>query len=524
MKKIIIGLIIFANLFLGCTDKFLDQPLRGQQKLEDFFASGMASERFVNGIYQKVNGESWWQINFFRSIADMATDDNWSGNTIQPRADVTGIAHYNVFEGSEYIVAFWEHNYIGITRANLALDQIPTVEMDETLRARLLAEAKFLRAWFYFELVKNYGGVPIVLTWDELFGPEVYKYKRSTVTEVYTVIEQDLLDAIKDLPLKSQYTAADMGRATKGAAQALLAKAYLYQEKWGLAENMAENVILSNEYKLEDKFEDVFKPNHFYGIESIFEVGYINNQLYTDIGGQYSTISGSRADQGWGWGAPTSHLEKAFLDEGDNIRLRSTIIKHGDPVYGDPAVSSFNAVPAENKSGRVSRKYYIPKADRPAVYQRGQHPLSHIHIRYADLLLIHAEAAYFNGNKDGALSSLKKVRDRVNLTTNMNLEGDALRDAIWKERRLELAQEFQRLYDLRREKINNVPRLALIMGPQGSFVQYNLHDNNDPFETTNTGEAMDKGILFDIKKHLVWPIPPKEIQLSQGNVEQNPWY
>ncbi len=523
MKKILI-LTIFASILFGCTKDFLDQPLRGQQELKDFFASAEASERFVNGIYQKVNGESWWEINFLRSINEMATDDMWSGNTEQPRADITGIAHYNVFPGSTYINSFWEHNYIGITRANLALVQIPEVNMDEGFKQRLLGEAKFLRAWFYFELVKTYGGVPIVTTWDELFLPEVYKYERASIPEVYALIEQDLKDAMEVLPLKSEYSAKDMGRVTKGAAQSLLAKAYLFQEKWAEAEQMAGNVIQSNQYQLEENFADVWKPNHLYGVESIFEVGYINNQLYPEIGGQYATLQGSRADQGWSWGTPTSNLENAFLEEGDLIRLRSTIIKHGEPVFGDPAVTSFDAAPDRNKSGRINRKFYIPIADRPEVYQRGQHPLSHIHIRYADLLLMHAEAAYFNGNEQGAIQSLKKVRDRVELETNTSLSSTALRDAIYKERRLELALELHRLYDLRRQKINGTTRLALIMGPDGSFVDYNLNENEDPFETTNKGEAMDKGILFDPSIHLLWPIPPEEIQLSQGSVTQNPGY
>lgn len=523
MKKVLI-ITIFASLIVGCTNDFLDQPLRGQQELDDFFSSGEASERFINGIYQKVNGENWSQINFFRTINEMATDDEWAGNTEQPRADITGIAHYNVFPGSTYINSFWANNYIGITRANLALDHITSVKMDENLKKRLLAEAKFLRAWFYFELVKNYGGVPIVTTWDELFKPEVYKYKRASASEVYALIENDLKDAIDILPMKSEYAQKDMGRATKGAAESLLARAYLYQEKYPEAEQMSQQVINSNEYQLEENFADIYKPDHRYGVESIFEVGYINNEQFANIGGVYSTTQGSRADQGWSWGTPTSDLENAFLEEGDTIRLRSTIIKHGEPVFGDPDVTEFDAAPSRNKSGRINRKYYIPKAQREEPYQLGQHPLSMIHIRYADLLLIHAEAAYFNGNEEEAVNSLKEVRDRVNLETNLSLTGPELRDAIWKERRLELATELQRLYDLRREKINGVPRIEMIMGPDGSFVNYNLHENEDPFETTNMGESMDKGILFDPNIHLLWPIPPEEIQLSQGSITQNPGY
>ena len=518
----ILGIVVFLT---ACQqDEILDQPLRGRQQLDDFFSSAENSELFINSVYQKVNGEDWFQINFPRQIDEMATDDNWSGNTIQPRPDITGIAAYNVFPGSTYFNLFWEHKYIGITRANIALERIPEVEMDAEFKARLLAEASFLRAFFYFDLVRSFGGVPIVTTYTELLEPEIRDKTRASTQEVYDFIEEDLLGAINNLPLKSQYAAEDRGRVTKGAAQSLLAKVYLFREKWSEAQAMALNVVQSGEYSLEPDFANIWNVNNKYGVESIFEVGYISNPAFDNIGGQYSTTQGSRADQGWGWCTPSSDLENAFLREGDEIRLRSTIIKHGEPVFGDPEVTQFDAVPTENKSGRINRKFYIPTADRPDPYQRGQHPLSFINLRYADVLLMHAEAAYFNGDENSALNSLKTVRDRVQLTTNMSLSGEALRDAIWKERRLELALEQHRLYDLRRQKVNGTPRIALIMGPNGSFVTYNTEVSTDPFETTNLGEAQDKGINFDVNTHLVWPIPPEEIQLSQGNITQNPGY
>jgi starch-binding outer membrane protein, SusD/RagB family len=524
MKKYTtVSLAIIITLLSSCND-FLDQPLRGRQQLDDFFSSAENAELFINGVYENVNGNDWSQVNFSRQINEMATDDNWSGNTIQPRPDITGIAAYNVFPGSTYFNSFWENHYIGITRANIALDRIPAVSMDANFKARLLAEASFLRAFYYFDLARNFGGVPIVKTYNELLEPEIRDKTRSSIDETYDFIEEDLLRAINSLPLRSEYAAKDLGRITKGAAQSLLAKVYLYRERWSEAQAIALTVIQSGQYRLEPQFENVWNVKTHHGVESIFEVEYINNPLFANIGGQYSTTQGSRADQGWGWCVPTSDLENAFLTEGDVIRLRSTIIKHGEPVYGDPTVTAFNALPAENKSGRINRKFYIPVPNRPTPYVRGQHPLSFIHIRYADLLLIHAEAAYFSGDESSALSSLKQVRDRVSLTTNMSLSGTSLRDAIWKERRLELALEQHRLYDLRRQKIDNVPRIALIMGPNGSFVKYNTEVSTDPFETTNLGEPQNKGINFNPAVHLLWPIPPAEIQLSQGNIVQNTGY
>lgn len=526
MKKIVLLVIICTVLFqVSCNNEdFLDQPLRGRQELDDFFSTPQNAESFVNGIYRKVNGESWWQVTMPRQINEMATDDNWSGNTAQPRPDITGIAAYNVFAGSTYFNSFWENHYIGITRANISLERIPAVKMDEATKSRLLAEAHFLRAFFYFELVRSFGGVPIVTTYTELLEPSISDKLRSSVPEVYTLIEDDLQKAVAALPLRSQYSSKDIGRATKGAAQSLLAKVYLTQEKWNLAQTTANEVINSGEYKLEPNFANIYSVDNHHGVESIFEIDYITNPAFSEIGAQLPITNGSRGDQGWGWGSPTSDLENAFLSENDNIRLRSTIIKHGEPVFGDPAVTSFNGLPSENKSGRTNRKFYVPVGKRAVPYARGQIAMPYIHLRLADVLLMHAEAAYFNNDLTSALTSLKKVRDRVQLSTNMSLTGNALRDAIWKERRLELALEHHRLFDLRRQKINGVPRIALLMGPNGTFVKFNKEVSTDAFETTNLNEAQDKGSFFDIGIHLLWPIPPAEIQLSKGNITQNPGY
>ena len=526
MKKIILFFTLCTALLnVSCDiNEALDQPLQGQQQLDDFFSTEESSTFFVNGVYQLVNGTNWNQVNFQRQINEMASDDNWAGNTRQPRPDITGIAQYNVFPGSTYFNLFWENHYIGITRANIVLDRVPNIEFDETRKAILLAEAKFLRAFFYFDLVRNFGGVPLVTTYNEILEPTINDKERATVEEVYAFIEQDLLEAIANLPLRSQRSASESGRATLGAAQSLLAKVYLFEEKWAEAQNMAKTVIDSGEYSLEPDFANIYSVGNLNGVETIFEIQYINDQNFNGVGGQFSITNGSRGDRGWGWASPTSDLENAFLSEGDNIRLRSTIIKHGEPVFGDPAVTSFDGEPSENKSGRTNRKYYIPTDQRPDPYQRGQLPLHYIHLRLADVILIHAEAAYFNGDEASAINSLQLVRDRVQLTTNRSLTGTALRDAIWKERRLELALEQHRLYDIRRQKINGVPRIALILGPNGSFVKYNTEVSTDPFETTNLLEPQNSGALFDPNIHMLWPVPPEEIQLSRGKIVQNPGY
>ena len=525
IKKLI---VFFALCVFSCGDDYLVEPLRSQPTLEQILSNEQSILNFVNGAYAGVQQNSWWQIVFYRQIMDMATDDCWAGNTEQPRPDIITIAHYNnVDVASPYFRDFWNYQYRGITRCNVIIQEIEGTTLDDELKSRLIGETKFLRAFYYFQLVKNFGGVPIVMTFDELLTPDIITTERSSSEEIYDLIEQDLTEAIDLLPLKSQYGPADLGRATKGAAQAYLAKVYLFREKWSEAAAMANNVIQSQEYELEPNFDNVWNVENPNGREVIFEIRYIDdpqNTGGTRFGGSYGVTTGSRADGGWNWSVPSSYLEKAFLDEGDAIRLRNTIIRHGEPVYNDPDATQFDAAPDRNKSGRINRKFYIPRAFRGSPHAWGNTPLNHIFMRYADLLLIYAEASYFSGNETEAIDKMRMVRDRVNLTTDLSLTGDALRDAIWKERRLELALEQHRLYDLRRQKVNGVPRINQVFGPTGSFVQYNLNESTDQFELTNLGEDQAKGSTFDLSTHLVWPIPTSEIILSQGVIVQNPGY
>lgn len=526
--KIRILIIVLTFCAFSCGDDVLDERLRSQPTLEEILSNEESILNFVNGAYAGVQQDAWNKIVFYRQIMDMASDDCWAGNTEQPRPDIITIAHYNnVDVGSPYFRDFWNYNYRGITRCNVIIQEIDDTTVDEELKSRLIGETKFLRAFFYFQLVKNFGGVPIIMTFDELLQPEIITTERSPAEDIYNLIEADLLEAIDLLPLKSEYSPGDLGRATKGAAQGYLAKVYLFREKWSEAAAMANNVIQSGEYDLEPNFDNVWNVENQNGVEVIFEIRHrddAQNTGGTRFGGSYGVTTGSRADGGWNWSVPSSYLEQAFIDEGDDIRLRNTIIKHGDPVYGDPDAPQFDAAPDRNKSARINRKFYIPQAFRGTPHAWGNTPLNHIFMRYADLLLMYAEASYFSNDESEALDKLRMVRSRVNLSTDGSLSGDALRDAIWKERRLELALEQHRIYDLRRQKVNGQPRINQIFGPEGAFVNYNLNESTDEFELTNLGEDQAKGSTFDPDMHLLWPIPTSEIILSQGVILQNPGY
>lgn len=523
--KSIIKIFVALALLTGVTscENFLDQPLHGTADLNTYFQTEEECIRAVNGCYQSAVPGDWWQTMFFRLVCDMATDDMWAGNTTQDGEVYKELCHYRYKgkAGNSYNASNWEFNFKTIYRCNVTIKGIEESPVDNAdLKARLIGEAKFIRALIYFELAKNYGGVPVL---TKPMAPTELKSGRATLEQTYEQIISDLKDAAKVLP--ESYGSADKGRASWGAAKAFLAKAYLFTEKWSDAQTTAEEVINKHLYDLEPDFANVWSCNNANGMESIFEIQYNDNTQY-GTGSRLSVVTGSRDDSGWSWGLPSANLEKAFLDENDQVRLRSTIVKHGDDVYGDPDAKDYVISPEKHKSARICRKYYIPQAQRSKPYDAVTGKINYIMMRYADLLLIHAEAAVNNNDNGAAFTSLKKVRDRVGLTTNTALTGTALRNAIYNERRLELACENHRLYDLRRWKNPEDPTksmLSYIMGPNGLFVKWNTDEATaDSFEWSNNGEAQDKGILFEEGVYNLFPIPQNEIELSGGLITQNP--
>lgn len=535
MKKynILLALIILASTFTSCAD-FLEESVRGQQDLTQYFKTEDECRQQITGCYQTVFWDDWWQIQKFYLASDMCTDDMWMGNTEQDPGEYRDLAHYsgNTYNAGNACQNFWQYRYKGILRCNVAIEKIPNVDFaDESLKKRYIAEAKFLRAFHYFELVKNFGGMPLVTGLK--MPSELRDIKRSSVADTYAMIEQDLIDAIPDLPKRSEYSSADAGRATQGAAQGYLAKVYLYQGKYREAETELKKVIGKDpqyspgEYKLLPNFGDVWSVDVRNSEESLFEVQ-TNSDIAYNLGVRISVVCGSRNDSGWAWGLPTSNLEKAYMDAGDTERLRWTIIKDGaTTVPGDDAWNSTNPYQiagGSHKSGRVSRKVYIPVEKRPSPYDAPHIPLNYRLLRYADVLLMYAEVENELGNDGEAQWALNEVRSRVGLS-DVTSTGTALRDAIRLERRLELALESNRLYDLRRWKGDNgKAEICNLMGANGSFVRYNTVTSTDSYEKDNQKENSNKGINFREDRDILFPLPPSEVALSNGNIEQNPGY
>lgn len=522
MKNLILYFIFAMTVFTSCD--FLEEPVLGVETLDSYFANEEECDKYVTGLYAKITNNAWSPVYIWWVITDMCTDDAWIGSTYQPAkyVDFKPITHYE--GGSQattniYLTDFWEVRYKGIYAANLGIDRISNANISDSKKQQLIAEMKFLRGYFYFELVKNFGGVPLVLT--NLNPEEVTKVPRSTKEEVYAQIEKDLTDALV-LPVKSKMD-YDSGRANNGMVRSLLAKVYLYQEKYKEAHEQLTEVIASKEYDLETDFNNVWSDKDN-SIEAIFEIQTSSDKTY-GLGNSLPVVTGSRDDSGWAWGGPTSNLQKAFEAQNDDKRRKATIVVSGEAIVGESNNNPYNMTAAYHKSNRIIRKFYIPKAKRAVPYVHNTNKLNYHIIRFADVLLMAAEVAHELGYDNQSRQYLQRVRKRVGLSTDSNLAGDALRDAIREERRLELAFEGQRLFDLRRWKMDDGrTMLEHVMGPDGTFVKYNMEESTDEFETTNQIEPSTKGTSFNSQRDLLFPIPYNDVQLSGGIIEQNPGF
>lgn len=494
MKKLAY-ILIFGSLIMlsGCED-FLDLGLEGQLTQESFPVNQADALLATNAAYATLR--NWHYHSGGYPILDIMSDDAHKGsnpadqlNTVGPYDNFT---HVPTQDGLD---RWWATLYLGIKRTNVVIEKVPAISMDETLRNRYVGEARFLRALFYFDLVRAWGGVPIVTT-----TTPPLQLARSSSDDVYSLIEQDLLFAIQHLPEKSLYSAADLGRATRGAAKALLARVYLFRRDvskndFQNAEKYTLEVIQSGEYNLEPNFEDANGKNGEHGVESVFEIGAMETE--GNVGNQYANTQGVRGtpNRGWGFNRPSLNLRYTFED--NDPRLKLTIIDLGDVIDGILILGD-GTTPNEtydNQGNLIEVECYNRKVWIPGTSTNTQFGHNRRLIRYSDVLLMAAEALNENNKPGEALIHLNRVRERARHGNNSILPDitttnkDQLRDLIIQERRVELALEGHRFWDLVR-----TGKAPQVLGPLG-FVQ---------------------------GKHELLPIPQNEIDISQGILTQNP--
>ncbi len=451
MKRIynISGLMfVVVALFLHSCKDYLDTPAPNLSDVV-YFSSDGAALNALAGAYDPIGWYEHMQVNEW-AIGDVVSDDaEKGGENDADQADIHALLTFNANAENGVIRVKWQAPYIGINRANKLIDGITDNDLiSENTQKRVVAEAHFLRALYHFQLVKVFAGVPVV---TKLLSPSEFTLPRNTEAEVWAQIEKDLLAASTGLPNKSDMALNELGRATKGAADALLVKAYIFQEKWTDAESLANTIVGSGEYDLEPNYEDVFSLNNDNGIESVFDIQYADfntGEWGDDQEGTVTSIfQGSRENGGWGFNCPTQNLYDEF--ELGDTRLTATIISDGDILWsGTPDEEQIWTDYPENPTGYHNRKYQLPASEKG---QMSEDPLNWRFIRFADVLLWQAEAAAHNGTD--WQTPLNRVRNRAGLS---NTTASNALDAVYHERRVELAMEGHRYWDLVRTGRGNL--------------------------------------------------------------------
>ena len=483
MKKYItIPAALLTALFLNSCDQDLDVEPNDKQTELDFLNNPDNAIQLVNGVYNKNLSFDMYAFSWI-GITSITSDDADKGSTPGDSGSDKNLLDNLTFSASSgSFLAVWKARYQGIGRANNALFYLEQLSIDPVLKNRLIGEVEFLRALWYFDLVRCFGGVPIVTSKIDLNDADLVNsivFTRKTKAETYAQIEKDLLDAINRLPNKSQYSGNDVGRASKGAAQALLAKAYLYQERWLESFNMAGEVINSGQYSLMEDYSHVWREIGENKEESIFEIqASLTNGLQ-----DYTNVQGPRGtpDLGWGFNTPSTGLTNAY--ESGDLRRAATILfvpstlwdgfvaptTLSNPRYNYKAYQSSIAESWDNNKAVTAKNLRI--------------------LKYSDILLIRAEAGFHSGNTGEALNRINEIRNRAGLE---DLPTVTLA-SILKERRLEMAMEHDRWFDLIR-----TGQAAAAMAADGK--------------------------IFAVGTHELFPIPQDQIIASGNRLTQNNGY
>ena len=496
MRKIggIIGILLALG---GCKD-FLSPDPQGKLTEEVFFSEEEGALMGINAIYSRLR--EWDQEGFpWFVICELPSDNSDTGIALSDGsvARLNTVNNFTYDAGVDEFNNWWVGNYNGVASCNVALESLQGLN-DEELRIRCAAQARFFRGFFYFTQVRAFGGVPLMLNVPQ---PGEYNKPRATVEQVYDEIIRDLAFAAENLPTRQQWGTKELGRVTKGTAQGLLAKVYLFRQNYQQAFHYADSVIVRGEYDLHPNYRDLFNPSSFYSDEVMLGDQFLW-QDNRDNESQFVMWQGVRGYWGWGYLAPTESLADAY--EAGDPRRGATIFFDGDTVEG---VGKINF--AAGLQPRANHKVIWPVGYwNASSFTKTNAPL--YFLRYADVLLIYAEAANALGRTAEALAKLEMVRDRARRSVGEGVDPsrllpeitetnkEKLREMIWRERRVELALEGHRFFDLiRADKV--VPGYAL-----------------------QELKADNPATRFNAARNSVFPIPQKQIDISQGVLQQNP--
>lgn len=516
IKYILLGFTAFASL--SC-EEFLKEEPEAFLSEDQYYKTQADAVNAVNAVYFFLNsGGSSIQTPYntlFNTGMNMAGDDEDPG----PGATNPDVRSLSVLAHSSTnlrIYELWQQHYAAIKKANVVLEKVPAIQFDEALKTRLLGETKFLRALYYFNLVRLYGDVPLILEYQKYVNAADYAIAKSPSADVYAQIEKDLAEAASVLP--ATYASPNVGRATAGAAKALLAKVYLTQAslplkvsaKYQSAVNKAEEALSAADggtgnygYDLVANYAEVFLPAFKNNKEHIFSAQFKSNSLAQGNNEwPRSILSGVP-----GLNGNYAHMVRYYTQGNDKFFSIYKLFKPGDKRRDVTFVRSFTSPSNGRKYGLPITNTAVPNdstpfwnkwADPASTAVTNQSAANVPIIRYAELLLIHAEAENeANGPTTKAYKSLNKVRKRAGLPDlTTGLTKDQFRDSVYLDRRLELTYEYQRWFDLIRQRDAN-------------------------YNSTFVANQQKVGKTNAAPKHVYYPIPQSEID-NNALLKQNP--
>jgi starch-binding outer membrane protein, SusD/RagB family len=486
IKKSTAFIILIISIFaIPACEKFLDLDPPYVQDAENYFLTPEDYDRALIGAYDMLQGSflSVW-------IGEIASDNTIAGG--ESVTDTEGLHEIDAMnhggENTE-LLNLWRWNYTGISRTNYIMEFKDNIDFEG--KDNIIAQTRFLRAFYYFELVKVFGDVPLII--DQRLGvDEAASIERTPASEVYAQIEADLLAAAPLLDIAPEVK----GQVSQGAALSLLGKAYLYQGKYAEAASTFESVIALGTYSLINDFNALFTVANEGHSETIFDVEYTGLEgggygclicLEGNVGPGFQGIrqyNGPVYGDGNSYNLPTQDLYDAF--DPSDPRRDATILDIDAFIAAQPDPESITyAIGAGGHTGFYNNKYIKRQGEIGLPDDDLTSPVNYKVIRYADVLLMAAEAHYLTGNTAKAQEYMNLVRARAGMPVIV-LTGV---EDIWNERRLELSCEGHRFFDLVR---------------------------------TNQAAANIEG--FQINKNELFPIPQIEIDLTGGNWSQNQGY
>lgn len=506
--------VFFLLLTITGCKKFLDTDRQGAYDPENYpYPSGSGPyDQFIFGAYNDLRAFNLHSQSFIATTSIRSDDADKGSTASDGGANAIDMDNFPVLPSNGFCNTIWLGAYGLINKANVAIKEIETntlIIADEAVKNQTLAEAKALRAYGYFLLVRLFGNVPII---DKVNDDNVSanNIPQSTPAQTYAFIEQDLQFAAANLPLTWDAKVFP-GRLTMGAANGLLTKVYLQQKKWQQAMATAQQVMSSGVYNLSTSYDMVFREQGENCPESIFEVqATASNTVPSANGVQYAQIQGVRGsgawDLGWGWNTPSAQLEASY--EANDPRKDRTILKLSTSsvsrtsIYGEilPVYNPGGSPPNPQYNGKI----HTDPAKRNSVGNRFGYWTNIRILRYPDVLLMFAEAATEVGGADNitsARNAVNMVRERArrgapvgtlpNITT---ADAAELREAVRKERRAEMGMEHDRFFDL--------VRWGIAQDVLNAAGKSNFNNNRD----------------------VLLPIPQTQIDLSAGVLKQNPGY